>query len=727
MSDPLSPVVRAWARSRVLWGALGVVGLLLLSVAVVAWRTPTAGAPQAGASEHGGTRTPAFPVDGTMCAANVAAMAEFTPVAVLDLPERIDAPEHAPAYAFDRADLVAGGFDRIGYCLELTGPAGPQWVWAAMEPFTTDARRLGLPTRDGQIVRQRVNDLDVASNVSGVTGGTGLRGYLEMWPNAYRPGGTHQISGASPSQFDADDDVQITGRHGSFQVHLADAARPSTGSPQTVLAINGFSSADSPLSLGIGSASTGHPDWTLAGNAGSFTKRRLTVYARASVLTVNEHPRELQLYPRDSANGATVYVTGKVTDLRVEAVQLKVTSGSDGWEQTLPITTARDFSFRQRITAALREYRFELRVLGPGVTRRIGRWDGVVAGDVYVIQGQSNAVARMQQGSSAGEESTYLRSFGSPAADPILSASDRSWNYATGDTMNQPGSIGQWGIRLARRIMDTYQVPVAIFNGGENGKGIAFFQRNVDKSDDLNTNYGRLRQRLSAAGVGPYVRGLLWYQGEADNDRADAHVAGVRTLLSDWRRDLGGGISGGTRYYVYQVRTSPCSTSDSGRLREAQRQMGDKFGVTLLSTNGLSGHDGCHFSWEGGYREMGDHTFAIIARDLYQGPTSGVAPPNPRSAVFSNREHTEIVIQMRTDDPLTVGPGVGVDFRINGTTVAVTNVAYRDGGWLVLTLSAPASAASGVSYLSHPGPGPWIANATGAGLLTFHDLPIERQ
>ncbi|MGW0435469.1 sialate O-acetylesterase [Micromonospora sp. NPDC003197] len=651
-------------------------------------------------------------------------MTEFIPITALDLPDRVDAGGDVPAYAFDRTALLAGGFDRVGYCLELTGPGGAQWVWTAMEPFTADARRLGLPTRDDQVVRQRVTDLEVASNVKGLTVGTGLQGYLEMWPYAYRPEASRQVSGASPSRFDADDDIQVGRRYGSFQVHLVDPASSSGAAAQTVLAVNGFARAASPLSLGIGTQAEGHPDWTLAGNGGSFTKRRLTGYARASVLTVTDHPQQLQLYPRDAANGATVLVSGKVTDLRVKAVQLKVISGADGWEQTLPVTATRMFSFRQRIVAELREYRFELRVIGEGVSRRVGRWDGVVAGDVYVIQGQSNAVARMTKGSSAAEESPFLRSFGSPVADPILSEADRNWNYAIGDTMNQPGAIGQWGIRLANRIMDTYQVPVAVLNGGENGKRIAFFQRRDADTDAVDTNYGRLLRRMTAASVSSHVRGLLWYQGETDNDDADAHVAGVGELLKGWRRDIGADVTGGTRYYVYQVRTSPCADSDAGKLREAQRQMGDRLDVTVLSTNGLSGHDGCHFSWEHGYRELGDHTFAVVARDLYQGPSSGVAPPNPRSASFGNPERTEIVIQLRADDSLTIAPGVNADFRINGTTVAVTNVAYGVGGRLVLTLSAPAPDASGVSYLSHSGPGPWIVNATGAGLLTFYDLPI---
>ena len=217
-------------------------------------------------------------------------MADFTPVAAVDLPDRVDWTNRNPAYAFDRTAEVARGFDRVGYCLELTGPAGRQWVWTAMAPFTTDARRLGLPTRGGQIVRQRVSDLEIASNVAGLTTGTGLPGYLEMWPNSYNAGASGQVPGASAARFDADDDLRGALGYGSFQVHLVAPTRPTTVAPQTVLAVNGFTSKKNTLSLGIGTAPDGHPDWTLADNAGAFIERRLTVYARPSVLTLAQHP-----------------------------------------------------------------------------------------------------------------------------------------------------------------------------------------------------------------------------------------------------------------------------------------------------------------------------------------------------------------------------------------------------------------------------------------------------
>ncbi|SIR07494.1 protein of unknown function [Micromonospora avicenniae] len=722
MSDPFSTVMRRRRTARLVWVALGALGVLVACIAAAAWAAGDAASPRATATAP--TQRP-IPVDGTSCAANVGSMSEFTPLAELNLPERANWLGRTPPYTFDRSRIAAAGaFDRVGYCLELRGPGGVQWVWSAMEPFTRDAGQLGLPTREGQIVRQRVDDLEVASNVAGLQTGTGLSGYLEMWPNSYGPDSSGQIAGASAGTFDADDDVLPALRYGSFQVHLVGSDRPSTSAPQTVFAINGYTSTGGPLSVGIGSAPRGNSDWTFAGNAGSWTERRLTVYARSALLDVDRHPEDRQLYPRDAANGATVTVAGKVRDSRVKEIRLQVTSDQDRWEDRAQVTTGGEFSFERRITAALRDYRFELRAVGEGLDRRVGLWEGVVAGDVYIIQGQSNAVSAPHQGSSAGEESPFIRSYGSSTPDPGISAADRSWHYGVSEAIRQPGSVGQWGIRMAHQIVDTYRVPVAIFNGADNGRSIWFFQRNDADPGDLETNYGRLRQRLIGADVIGQVRGVFWYQGESDDNNVSAHLTGFSALLADWRREIGREVAGGSRYYVFQVRTSPCGDSSKTQLREAQRRLGDTSGVTVLSTTGLSGHQGCHFAWEQGYRELGDHTFAVVARDLYAGPSDGVLPPNPQSAAFADAARTELVIRLRADDVLTVDPGVGADFRIDGSTVTVTDVQYRDGGQLVLRLSGSADGATGVSYRGHSGAGPWIANATGAGLLAFDRLPI---
>jgi hypothetical protein len=587
-----------------------------------------------------------------------------------------------------------------------------------MEPFSTDARRIGLPTRPGELVRQRVSDLDVQSNVPSVTSGTGQTGYLEMWPNQYQESASTQVSNASPITFDVDDNPTSPLGYGSFQVAQIGPTRPSNLAAKQVFAVNTFAESDnSLLSLGIGTNPGGQPDWTFANNANRYTQRKLTAYVRTALVAVTESPQDRQLIPRDAKGGSTVPMAGRITDSRVKRVQLRLTS--NGRTETYN-SSASTFRFTPRIKAGLQDYTFELRALGNGIDRVVARRESVVSGDVYVVQGQSNAEAAKFNGAANVEESPYLRSYGTSTSDGTISGADRVWHYATGDVTNQSGSVGQWAIRMGRQIVDKYKVPVALFNGAHGGQPINFFQRNDANPDDLNTNYGRLRQRLTTAGVISQVRGVLWYQGESDNDNAAVHITGFTSLLQDWRSDFGSAIAGGSRYYVYQVRTSPCGNTTAMNLREAQRDLGDTAGVTLLSTNGLSGHDGCHYAYLGGYRDMGDHTFAVLARDLYGGPSAGVAPPNPSGVTAGG---SQLTVQLRSTDPLTVDAGVAADFRVDGAAVTVSSVAYQAGGKLVLTLSGSAAGVTGLTYQGHNGAGPWITNATGTGLLAF-TLPV---
>ncbi|GAB3951240.1 hypothetical protein GCM10029976_087300 [Kribbella albertanoniae] len=639
-----------------------------------------------------------------------AAAAGYTTALQINLPTSASWLNTTPPYTVNNTAAIGSNFDRVGYCLELNGPQGVQWVWTAMAPFTSDARRLGLQTSTGQIFRQQVGDLEVASNVAGVTTGTGQTGYVEMWPNRYDKVASGQVPNASESTYDADDSPTTVLGHGSFQIHQIGATKPSSVPAKPVLSINRFSeSTSNVLALGIGANTSGAPDWTLTDNAATYTQRKLTVYARPSLVKLTDMPQDLKLIPRDSQNGANPAVAGEVTAAGVDQVELRVTG--HGETQTFTAPASAPFRFTPRIEAGLWDYTFELRATGPGIDRVVARRTGIVSGDVYVVQGQSNAQAAKYAGAANVEESRYLRSFGSATVESSLSGPDRVWHYATGDITKQPGSAGQWAIRMGRRIVDTYGVPVALFNGAHGGKPASFFQRNDTTPNDLTTNYGRLRSRLQASGVLSKVKGVFWYQGESESDNAAVHISGTTSLLADWRTEMTT-----AKYFVYQVRTSPCQNTTTINLREAQRKLGPSHGVTLLSTTSLSGHDGCHYAYADGYREMGDQTFAVVARELYDGPSAGVAPPNPASVTQSGNTLT---VKLRSTDPLTVEAGVRADFRLVGSTVTVSSVAYEAGGSLKLTLSGTPTGATALVYQGHLKSGPAITNATGTGLLAF--------
>lgn len=309
------------------------------------------------------------------------------------------------------------------------------------------------------------------------------------------------------------------------------------------------------IDLGIGNNPTGEPDWTFAANAASYDSRTLTVFARPAGVQITAAPQDRQLYPRDADGGADVTIAGTVTSPDVDTVRL--TSSSGGEDQVVE-QAGSAFSFDRRITAGLHDYDFTLQTVSDGETRTVGHWGDVVSGDVFVIEGQSNAQASafLESGSNS-ELSPFLRSYGTNDFQPDVSEADREWKYAAGEGLVNQGAVGQWAMRTAHLLSEKNKVPIAIFNGAHGGAAISFLQRNDRNPDDIATNYGRLRQRLEKSGTLDKITGVLYFQGETESDDAQLHVNGFMSLLADWKDDFGGTRNATPDVYVTQVRTSP--------------------------------------------------------------------------------------------------------------------------------------------------------------------------
>lgn len=210
-------------------------------------------------------------------AVNVAEAAGYTLVQALDLPIQAAYGGAAPPYFVDNRSHIAG-FDRVAYYLELEKPDGSfQFAWVSMDAFTSNVNQIGLPTfASGAIFEQGVTNLNVVSNVAGVTQGTGLTGNIEFWPNNYTETANSGI-GSTGAVFDFDDTRSTSGTFGSMQVH-------NTADKKTIISINdwGQASAANTLDIGIGNQPSGNPDWTHAESGPQFLSRKLYVLARAA-------------------------------------------------------------------------------------------------------------------------------------------------------------------------------------------------------------------------------------------------------------------------------------------------------------------------------------------------------------------------------------------------------------------------------------------------------------
>jgi lysophospholipase L1-like esterase len=179
------------------------------------------------------------------------------------------------AYTLDDSAAV-GPFTRVAYYLELQQGNGPvQYVWASMDAFTINRGKLGIPTfASGAVFQRNVTNLDVRSNVAGVTtGASATGGNIEFWPHNYSAPNELPVANASATTFDTGDTRSTSGNYGSMQIHNHDSS-------QTLLAVNHFGADGNVLDVGIGNNPApvnNGVDWTFAANAGTYSRRVLHV------------------------------------------------------------------------------------------------------------------------------------------------------------------------------------------------------------------------------------------------------------------------------------------------------------------------------------------------------------------------------------------------------------------------------------------------------------------
>jgi sialate O-acetylesterase len=179
-------------------------------------------------------------------------------------------------YAVDNHATIHQPFDRIAYFLELQGAdKHTQYLYVSMDAFTNALDKIGVPTaKSGAFFQRNVANMNVYSNVKGVVAGTNLAGgNMEFWPNNYGPANSANVPNASAEVMDfGDEPTGPPDGYGSMQVH-------NHAAKQTLFALNHWREG-SHADLGIGNQPTGNPDWTFAGNAGSYQAKRLRVLVR---------------------------------------------------------------------------------------------------------------------------------------------------------------------------------------------------------------------------------------------------------------------------------------------------------------------------------------------------------------------------------------------------------------------------------------------------------------
>ena len=450
--------------------------------------------------------------------------------------------------------------------------------------------------------------------------------------------------------------------------------------------------------------------------------------ARAQV-TWSEAPSTLRLYPRnEGSDSGTVRIAGSATGTAAGFTSIRARVLREGRlvttaQQTLNVLdgVAR-FDLSVAIRAELAQHRIEVQgMVGDAATLLLAA-DSVVAGEVVVIQGQSNAEACKRGAEFANSlQSPFIRVFGNGSESFPL---DGKWRRGDGDVCSQgDGGTGQWGLRFARDVVDSSGMPVAIFNGAKGASGIGFFRWNPSDHDDSATNYGRMLLRLTRSGVLGGVRTLVWYQGE-QNAKEGMSTSAYRSAFLDLKSQWTSDIPSLKRFYVFQIRNGcQASLSASEAIQEAQRSLVDLPEVRVLSTSAqVQVADSCHFGFRGGYEVAGRNLYRLFARDvLSRTSLDDVESPLVRHAVRTGSQEITLRLANPFDSIRWVAGSEGLLSLAGGggSVAAATTGTAR----VFLATSAPLSASTTIGVRGRfPEPDPVVVNRNGTGLVHFQGM-----
>lgn len=365
----------------------------------------------------------------------------------------------------------------------------------------------------------------------------------------------------------------------------------------------------------------------------------------------------------------------------------------------------------------LKEWKFELQILNPGGIKTYKTISGLVCGDLFVIDGQSNAVANVDDAAAIDYNDDldgtdlrrFMRSYGGHKEflDAIPQENWKGWGKSSALWWDDHYS-GVLGMRLQENIVHLKNRPVGIINGAIAGTLITQHLRDADplkstleKGFDnmniyrhqllkLNSDVQHIGCRISESGLLSQVKGIIWYQGESDcydEQTICNYSENFRNLYNSFATDLpdvifDNGVKKNTKFYLLQLNTAdPDQNADwngVARIRETQRQLGEKYhkaflsdgnsgsenvyDVRIMSTVGnapdhrLPYPDAYHYTLDG-YKKIADNLYNMINLDFYDPSISpaDVEPPNIVKAYYDDPGNPKDII-LEFDAPVFIQP-----------------------------------------------------------------------
>ena len=452
--------------------------------------------------------------------------------------------------------------------------------------------------------------------------------------------------------------------------------------------------------------------------------------------TFTSLPAPEELFARGSDDSATVPIAGTIYRAGFDSLYiLEFKGGALISRASIPLhyeNNQASFSFAPRIHAELSEYRFEVHITTPNVDSIIASRDSIVCGDIFLIDGQSDAIFGYDTARYSNE---FCRTFGINYSQNLR---DTFWSVGINDKFGNRNAVGGWGQRIQRDLIEDEHIPSCCIDGAVSATNIEAHERNDSSSYDLRTIYGQQLYRATKTGLLGAVHTMFWEQGEANY--GVGYYDKFLKLHNAWKQDY----PGLKKIYVVQNRPNFCYWGNRD-MRDAQRTVENSLpDVETIAKAAIAGYDGCHFT-DPGFDALGDRLFSAFARDFYNSfDTAYLRSPNPLWASWTHPDHHQVAILFSPPDAVLHATN---DTTVDGIFATLKDYLYPDDAnshvvsvafnndTMFIDLDNPGNTQS-IAYLpdqryngsdSVVYEGPWIVNQRGLGALLWYHLPIQDQ
>lgn len=457
-------------------------------------------------------------------------------------------------------------------------------------------------------------------------------------------------------------------------------------------------------------------------------------------------PQKLALYPRNEKDSANVIFSGTVSNNTYDSIIVESFKEAQFYQRRAIMLNYTNslarFNTNIKIKAELSNYHFKIYGSKNNNKTLLHQADSVVAGDVFVITGQSNATGYTQSNGANSIKNSYVRSFGNAIySESEKTKNDTLWGIANAFDPKTAWTlglftIGDWGLKLGNLLANATKIPVCIFNGAVGGTGIGGHQQNYN----LGSIYGRIYYRLLKSGLTNNVKAFLWHQGESDTNPngASNYRDSFSKMISSWQSDF----KGISKIYYFQIRSATyCEGGSGADLREVQRNLKTLNPKLLepMSTfwNDMLSDD-CHFNTDG-YWKIAESLYPMLIRDIYADRNllltkdlELAGAPDILKAYYTSANEIVLELSQNVIWPIDKGAYKMIDYLYfdNNTKVSSAMVQNKK---IYLEVSSTAKAKQ-ISYLNRYYnntntlyKGPYISNEKGVGLFAFKNFPIESQ